>query len=102
MIQFGSDCYQVSLSLSFSPSLPPSLPPFLPPSHLTHARTHTQVDSSSHVIFEQNRCVGVNLFSHGSAMGATYGGPSSSFIFFAANHIQVPAYLLSACLPFNL
>ncbi len=47
-----------------------------------------QVDSSSHIIFEQNRCVGVNLFSHGSAMGATYGGPSSSFIFFAANHIQ--------------
>ena len=47
-----------------------------------------QVDSSSHVIFEDNTCTGINLFSHGSAMGATYGGPSSSFIFFARNRIQ--------------
>ena len=47
-----------------------------------------QVDSSSHVIWEQNHCTGISLFSHGSAMGATYGGPSSSFIFFAGNRIQ--------------
>ena len=47
-----------------------------------------QVDSSSHIIFEQNTCTGVNLFSHGSAMGATYGGPSASFIFFAGNTIK--------------
>ena len=47
-----------------------------------------QVDSSSHIIFEQNSCTGINLFSHGNAMGATYGGPASSFIFFAGNRIQ--------------
>ena len=47
-----------------------------------------QVDSSSHVIFEQNSCTGNSLFSHGNAMGATYGGPASSFIFFAGNRIQ--------------
>lgn len=35
-----------------------------------------QIDSSSHVIFENNECVGINLFSRGSAAGSTYGGPA--------------------------
>lgn len=47
-----------------------------------------QIDSSSHVIFEANECVGINLFSRGSAAGSTYGGPASSFIFFARNSIR--------------
>jgi hypothetical protein len=47
-----------------------------------------QIDSSSHVVFEQNACIGINLFSRGSAAGSTYGGPASSFIFFAANTIR--------------
>jgi hypothetical protein len=47
-----------------------------------------QIDSSSRVIFEHNACVGINLFSRGSAAGATYGGPASSFIWFASNSIR--------------
>jgi hypothetical protein len=47
-----------------------------------------QIDSSSHVIFESNECVGINLFSRGSAAGSTYGGPAASFIFFASNRIR--------------
>lgn len=47
-----------------------------------------QIDSSSHVIFEDNECVGINLFSRGSAAGSTYGGPASSFIFFGRNRIR--------------
>lgn len=32
--------------------------------------------------------VGINLFSRGNAGGATYGGPASSFVYFAFNTIQ--------------
>ena len=41
-----------------------------------------QLDSSSHVIFEDNVCLGINLFSRGSAYGATYGGTAASFNYF--------------------
>lgn len=47
-----------------------------------------QIDSSNNVIFEQNVCLGINLFSRGSAAGSTYGGPAASFIYFAQNHIK--------------
>jgi hypothetical protein len=47
-----------------------------------------QIDASSYVIFEQNHCIGINLFSRGSAAGSTYGGPAASFIYFAGNDIR--------------
>eukprot|EP00040_Diaphanoeca_grandis_P005094 m.31359 g.31359 ORF g.31359 m.31359 type:complete len:780 (+) comp16447_c0_seq1:96-2435(+) len=47
-----------------------------------------QIDSSSHVIFEDNSCTGINLFSRGSAAGSTYGGPAASFIYFGRNLIK--------------
>ena len=47
-----------------------------------------QIDSSSHVVFEDNECVGTNLFSRGSPAGSTYAGPAATDIVFQRNSIR--------------
>ena len=52
---------------------------------IAHGMDCYQIDASSNVIFEENHCVGINLFSRGSAAGSTYGGPAANGVFFARN-----------------
>jgi hypothetical protein len=52
---------------------------------ISHGMDCYQIDASSNVIFEENHCIGINLFSRGSAAGSTYGGPAATGVFFARN-----------------
>ena len=52
---------------------------------IAHGMDCYQIDASSNVIFEDNHCVGISLYSRGSAAGSTYGGPAATGIFFARN-----------------
>lgn len=66
-INFGGDCYQIDGCASLALLLLTLLASLL----FTYFFLSMHVFRSSHIIFEENECVGINLFSRGSAAGST-------------------------------